>query len=74
MTNQDNISSENEYRNVANLFLNGLEDFLCYEGVNIPEYKTQDEKYDKDAKNNKGYPITWWLGGSGGCCGGGGHV
>lgn len=75
MTNQDNISSENEYRNVANLFLSGLEDFLCYEGVNIPEYKTQDEKYDKDAKNNKGYTVTWWLGGDGGgCCGGGNHV
>ena len=62
MSNEDNISTENEYRNVANLFLGGLEDFLSYEGVNVPEYNTQDNKYDEEAKNNDGYnAVTWWL-------------
>ena len=62
MSNEDNISTENEYRNVSNLFLGGLEDFLSYEGVNIPEYQTQDNDYDSEAKDNDGYNcITWHL-------------
>ena len=70
MTNQENISSENEYRNVADMYLNDMENFLHYEGVNIPEYKTQVNKYDQKSKNNNGYSLTWYLGSGCGCSGG----
>jgi hypothetical protein len=74
MTNQENVSSESEYQNLADKYLMDLEKFLCYEGNNIPEYRDQDNAYDKRSKNNDGYSLTWWLGNGGSCCGGGGHV
>ena len=70
MTNQENISSESEYMNLADAYLNDLENFLHYEGVNIPEYKNQDNRYDKKSRNNNGYSLTWYLGNSCGCSGG----
>jgi hypothetical protein len=70
MTNQENISSESEYMNLADAYLNDLESFLHYEGVNIPEYKSQDNRYDKKSRNNNGYALTWYLGNSCGCSGG----
>ena len=72
MTNQENISTESEYQNLANQYLNDLEKFLCVEGNNVPEYRSQDNRYDKRSKNNDGYSLTWWLGSGGGCCGGNG--
>ena len=63
MTNSDNSATENEYMNAASLYLDGLEKFLDIEGVNIPEYITQDNDYDKEAKDNEGYgSVTWYLG------------
>ena len=70
MTNQENISSESEYMNLADAYLNDLESFLHYEGVNIPEYKSQDNRYDKKSRNNNGYALTWYLGNGCGCSGG----
>ena len=70
MTNEENITSENEYQNLANAYLNDLEKFLHYEGVNVPEYRHQDNRYDKRSRNNDGYSLTWWLGGGCGCGGG----
>ena len=63
MTDKENISSESEYNNVAGLYLTGLEKFLSVEGSNIPEYITQDNDYDKTAKDNEGFgTVTWYLG------------
>ncbi len=70
MTNEENITAENEYQNLANAYLNDLEKFLHYESGNIPEYREQDNHYDKRSRNNSGYALTWWLGGGCGCGGG----
>lgn len=61
MTNEENISFENEYMSAANFYLNDLESFLNVEQGNIPEYISQDNDYDKEAKDNVGYRITWFL-------------
>ena len=61
MTDSENRANESKWQNVANMYLNGLEKFLCHEANNIPEYRKQDEPYDKHAKNNEGYNLTWYL-------------
>lgn len=49
------------YQNKAQTYLTRMEKFLCVEGNNMPEYKTQDNDYDEKAKDNNGYSFTWYL-------------
>ncbi len=49
------------YMNKAETYLHRMEKFLCSEGNNIPEYKTQDNDYDEKAKDNNGYSFGWYL-------------
>ena len=49
------------YLNKAETYLTRLNKFLCVEGNNIPEYKTQDNSYDQKPKENNGQPFNWYL-------------
>ena len=61
METQENVRLMRHYTNVADRFLAKMEDFLMHKGSEIPEYLTQDNNYDVEPKNNKGYKIGWFL-------------
>lgn len=63
LTNAENVTNASKYFNTAGAYLSDLERFLSIEGVNIPEYNSQDNEYDDKAKNNEGIgSVTWYFG------------
>ena len=59
-TRQEDDKVYQNYINKAQMYLSDMEKFLCVEGVNIPEYKQQDNEYDDKPKEGQS-PITWFL-------------
>ena len=63
LTNAENVSSASKYFNTAGSYLSDLEKFLRVEGVNIPEYNSQDNEYDDEAKDSDSVgSVTWYFG------------
>lgn len=61
MSEQEDTSFLQHQLNKADNYLQRLQKFLDYKGSELPEYNTQLNNYDIDAKENKGFNLTWFV-------------
>ena len=61
MTEQEDTSFVSHQLNKADNYLQRLQKFLDVKGREIPEYLNQLNDYDVQAKDNKGFNLTWFL-------------
>lgn len=61
MSEREDTSFLQHQLNKADNYLQRLQKFLDYKGYEVPEYNTQLNNYDIDAKENKGFNLTWFV-------------